>query len=226
VSDLTTSLAGERHSEPGVLVVACGVDGAGKTSLLEGLADRLGADHTRRIVSTRQPTSEARALPLFARYLYEPSARAGISYGALTALMLSDRLQHMHELVLPELRGGSIVLCDRYIFTMVAAMLARGYDYPWIYPACEEFVRPDMCVLLDVSPNVAEERIRAREGGGAGHPEPPHLAAMIAAFRQLATLGCFDEVHSTTTLPREEILRRVHDRVEAIVLSRPRHVGL
>jgi dTMP kinase len=214
------SLAGDPNPEPGVLVAVCGVDGAGKTSLIAGLSDRVSQRYGYRVICTRQPTAAARELSLFARYLYEPTARPRISYGALTAAMLSDRLQHMHEVVVPALRNGSIVLCDRYIFTMVAAMLARGYDYPWIYPACKEFVRPDISILLDVSPEVAEQRIRARSASGTGHPEPSHLSAMIEAFRDLVEAGCFDVVNSTVSLSRSEVLFSAYERVDEIIRSR------
>jgi dTMP kinase len=208
-------LAKLRNTEQGRLVVVCGVDGAGKTSLIARLRDKLPEACDREIVCTRQPTTEARELPIFSRYLYEPTARPKISYAALTAVMLADRLQHMHEVVEPALKRGAIVLCDRYIYTMVAAMVARGFDYPWIYPACAEFLEPDVAVLLDVSFETACVRIRARSKSPDEPSEPSHLRAMINAFRRLVEEDCFDAVYQSDYLSPAEIGEAVRERLLA-----------
>lgn len=80
-------MSGERltlvpHGEPGRLVVFEGTDGAGKTTVLEMVAERL-RERGRDVLVTWQPTPDARELPLFRRYLFEPEERDAIDYRAL-----------------------------------------------------------------------------------------------------------------------------------------------
>jgi dTMP kinase len=111
----------------------------------------------------------------------------------------------MHEVVVPALERGAIVLSDRYVYTMVAAVSARGFDFPWLSLACSEFLKPDLAVLLDISGDAASERIRARPDPASASLEPSHLDSMIKAFRQLAEEGCFDVVYSATQLAQTAI---------------------
>ena len=157
----TRALHLRAHGYQGQLIAVCGVDGAGKTTLIEGLAARL-REQGREVVSTRQPTTEARRQPLFERYLFHADERPTLSYPALLAAMLSDRLQHVHEVIAPSLERGATVISDRYVFTMIAAMRARGWDEEWVLSACRHILKPDVAVLVDVSLEVAISRISTR----------------------------------------------------------------
>lgn len=86
-----------------------------------------------------------------------------INYRAVQLLTLSDRVQHNHEVIVPALKGGKIIICDRYLYTSIANMLARGYrNETWFFDACKEIIKPDIVFLAYVEPELAIRRIRSR----------------------------------------------------------------
>jgi dTMP kinase len=92
-----------------------GLDGCGKTTQAQLLAESLAGDGVR-VVSTREPGGtplgeEIRDLVLHGDH---------IAPWAETALYLAARAQHVDQVIRPALAGGSTVVCDRYLDTSVA----------------------------------------------------------------------------------------------------------
>ena len=88
-----------------------GLDGSGKTTQLEKLAEALRAKG-QKVVVTREPGGtpigeQIRAVLLDAR-------THGLAARAEMALMFASRAQQIHEVIKPALREGKIVLCDRF----------------------------------------------------------------------------------------------------------------
>lgn len=212
VNDARCPLRLEFHDYPGSLVVIEGLDGAGKSSLIEAMSGRLARNDVD-VVLTRQPTAAARQSGLFYRYLYEPGGRDSIEYRALLGSMLSDRFQHVHEVLRPALARGSVVLCDRYLFTMVASMRARGYEEDWLIDACSLFPRPDISVLIDAPLDVLVERIRSRPTFRDSYVERALYGRLQEEFWLLADQGLLDRQDSSLHMPAE-IAERVLAPIE------------
>lgn len=192
------------HGEPGLLVAVCGMDGAGKSTLIEALAAAL-ASRGEKVVTTMQPSRYARESPLFQRYIYHPDERHLIDYRALICLLTSDRLQHVHETVLPALREGSVVISDRYVFTAFAQMRARGYrDEGWFLDIARHIPRPDLTILCDPGFEVSQARVGRRTEWRDAYIERSHDQRLHEEFQLLA-----DEegmVRVVTTQPTEDSL--------------------
>ena len=78
-------------------------------------------------------------------------------------MTMSDRVQHGFEVIEPALRSGKAVLCDRYIYTSLANMLARGYrKEKWFYEAAKHILKPDYVFLAYVPWEQAVVRIKSR----------------------------------------------------------------
>lgn len=153
----------QKHNEAGKLIVFEGTDGAGKTTLIsmtrEYLSAAYGVDN---VLVTKQPTDLSRKTKLFQKMMYCKN-NDDINYRAVQLLTLSDRIQHNTEIILPALKAGKIVVCDRYLYTSVVNMLARGYRHEkWFFTACKEIVKPDVAFLAYVNPETAIERIKGR----------------------------------------------------------------
>lgn len=152
-----------KNKYAGKLIVFEGTDGSGKSTLLgmtyDYLVSRYGKE---RVIVQKQPTDFARNSRLFREMIYTKD-RTDISYRAMQLLTLSDRIQHNTEVILPALKEGKIVLCDRYLYTSVVNMLARGYTHEkWFFRACREIVKPDLAFLAYVEPQTAIKRIESR----------------------------------------------------------------
>ncbi|HEY0161360.1 MAG TPA: dTMP kinase, partial [Edaphobacter sp.] len=99
----------------GYFITFEGLDGSGKTTQLRRLAAWLEAEgHT--VVTLRQPGGTAlgdrvRSILLDSR---SEATLGPIAPLAEMALMFADRAQAIHEIILPALDAGAIVLCDRY----------------------------------------------------------------------------------------------------------------
>ena len=153
----------KRSSYPGKLIVFEGTDGAGKTTLInktkEYLYAKIGYGN---ILSVKQPTDLSRKTKLFQKMMYCEN-HGEIDYRAVQLLTMSDRIQHQHEVIIPALQAGKVVVCDRYIYTSVANMEARGYcDETWFYDVAENIIEPDLCFLAYVEPDIAISRIKMR----------------------------------------------------------------
>lgn len=153
----------QKNNEAGKLIVFEGTDGAGKTTLIQMTVDYLtGIFGKERILVQKQPTDLARKTKLFQKMMYSEN-HGNINYRAVQLLTLSDRIQHNSEVILPAKREGKIVICDRYIYTSVVNMLARGYDREtWFFRACREIVKPDLAFLIYADPTLAITRIKSR----------------------------------------------------------------
>ena len=147
----------------GKLVVFEGTDGAGKTTLINYaqsyLINNFGSD---KVICLKQPTDLSRKTKLFQKMMYSADNR-DICYKAVQLLTLSDRVQHDYEIIRPALREGKIVICDRYLYTSIANMLARGYRREkWFFNAARSIVRPN-CIFLATCPaDQAIDRIKKR----------------------------------------------------------------
>ncbi len=145
------------------LVTLEGGEGAGKTTVLHALRDALastGAD----VVCTREPGGTPLAERIRALLLdpeHEPA-----SPQAELLLMFASRAQHVRETILPALKRGAWVLCDRFTDSSYAYQGGgRGLDPAWIATLEREVVgiRPGLTLLLDVGVDEGRERARGRE---------------------------------------------------------------
>ena len=153
----------KKNEYAGRLIVFEGTDGAGKTTMLDMAANYLRARFGgERVLVEKQPTDLSRKTRLFQKMMYS-GRHEDIDYRAVQLLTLSDRVQHNHAIIVPALKAGKIVVCDRYLYTSVANMLARGYrEEEWFFSACRCIVKPDLAFLAYVEPALAVSRIRAR----------------------------------------------------------------
>ena len=148
----------------GKLIVFEGTDGAGKTTLINLTYKYLKDKYQdKEIILLKQPTDEARNSRLFQKMMFDEN-HENINYRAVQLLTLSDRIQHNHEVIIPALKEGKIIICDRYIYTSIANMKARNYrNENWFYEVAKEIIKPDISFLAFVEPEIAISRIKARE---------------------------------------------------------------
>ena len=145
----------------GYLFTFCGLDGCGKTTMLTMLKDYLAQEYA--IFLTKQPTEGVRQSAIFRTYMDELDHNA-YDYRSLSLLAASDRVQHSNKVICPQLEAGKVVLSDRYFYSCLANLRARGFTQDqWIYEIAKSMVRPDIAFFFDVPVSVAVERVRARE---------------------------------------------------------------
>src|SRR5262249_59478760 len=92
-----------------------GLDGSGKTTQVERLAERLRAEG-RDVVATREPGGTALGEQIRQLVLHG----GHVAPWAEAALYAASRAQHVEEVIRPALERGAVVLCDRYVDSSVA----------------------------------------------------------------------------------------------------------
>jgi dTMP kinase len=152
--------------------------------LLHSLAERLRACGRDPLV-TREPGGTTAGERLRALLLDVPNR-----LDPMTELFIvcAARAQHVAEAILPALQAGRTVLCDRFVdATRAYQGGGRGIDDATIL-ACSAFasrgVWPRLTFLLDVEPQLSQERIAARSGA-SGTPRDRMEREDIAFHRRV-----------------------------------------
>ena len=144
----------------GYLISFCGLDGCGKTTMLTRLEKELGEKFP--TFMTKQPTNAVRESDIFRTYMDNPDHDA-YDYRSLSLLAASDRLQHVNKVVEPQMARGKVVISDRYFYSCLANLRARGFENDkWIYEIAKSVVKPDVAFFFDVPVETAVKRVRSR----------------------------------------------------------------
>ncbi len=150
----------KKNLADGFLITFCGLDGCGKTTMMKRLIADF--DDKCKVFITKQPTNAVRESKIFRTYMDTPSHDA-FDYRALSLLAASDRIQHVSKVIQPELQKGNIVLSDRYFYSCLANLRARGFKKDkWIYDVSKSIVKPDVAFFFDIPVSVAVSRVRSR----------------------------------------------------------------
>ena len=155
-----------------MLITFEGGEGAGKSTLIRQIADFF-KQKGREIVETREPGgtvlgSQVRHLVL------KVIPEMKICPKAELMLYLTSRAQTVEEIIIPALREGKVVLCDRFNdSTVVYQGGARGLSVEEVKHLCDFVcgdVKPDLTFYLDVDPTVGLQRTQkiAKEQSGIG----------------------------------------------------------
>ena len=208
----------------GLFIVLEGIDGAGTTTQCRLLADRLRtARPDREVTITAEPTT--RPVGRLIRDVLggrlvgrdTPQGLEPFDRRALALLFAADRLDHMAWEVAPGLVAGRVLLSDRYVLSSLAY---QGVDAPRDWGAgINSFAsRPDITFYLDVSPEVALERIRASRQDRDIFETSDFLERVSSAYQDALALYGSEGVHVLDgTLSSDEVFRRIWAVVEPLV---------
>ncbi len=149
-----------------------GIEGSGKTTQLRTLAERL-QQRGMRVRTTREPGGCPIADAV--RDILLHPANSALVPRAELLLYAAARAQHVDEVILPALKGGETVLCDRFTDATVAYQgHGRGLDMPLIAElntlAAGDLVA-DLTLLLDMPAEDGLRRARRRGATTKGNRE-------------------------------------------------------
>jgi dTMP kinase len=204
----------KRTTRRGRFVVLEGIDGAGTTTHVGRLAERLRAMQVP-VRATREP-SDGPVGTLVRQVLTGrvviPGGRAP-GWATMALLFAADRMDHVESEIDLFVAEGGIMISDRYDASSLAYQsVSSGADskeaVEWIRSLNRYVRRPDLTIVLDVPPETASER-RLQRGEAAQLYEQNEVQRALAAFyRDLAkhmpkdrvvvidASGPVDEVHA------------------------------
>jgi dTMP kinase len=177
--------ASPSRRRPARFITFEGVDGAGKSTQIDALAQALVA-RGKPVVRTREPGGTPLGEMLRSVTLEQPMAPL-----TETLLMFAGRSEHLARVIRPALAEGRWVLCDRFTDASYAYQGAgRGIataDLDALARLVQGALVPDLTVLLDLDPREAERRrAQARSADRFEREELAFFERVRDAYRQRA----------------------------------------
>jgi dTMP kinase len=202
-----------------VFITFEGIEAAGKSTLIAALNDDLRASGENVLV-TREPGGTPLGDRI--RQIWRDPASA-IDPLAEALLMSADRAQHVAAVIVPALRAGTTILCDRYFDATIAYQgFGRGLDIDMLLELsllATSRVTPDLTLLVDIPSELSLARVHAR--GDADRMELEDLAfheRVRTGYQELVKRFNHRFVVLDGTLPVGEVLAAAH---QAIAARRP-----
>jgi dTMP kinase len=150
------------HQFPGTLITVEGIDGAGKSTVVAQLGSLLAAAGAT-TVTTKEPGGSKLGGVLRQMLQYQ---EIPIAPRAEYLLFAADRAQHFHEVVIPALQKGSVVISDRMSDSSLAYQgFGRGHDLTIIKIINQwtmQGIEPDLTIYLKIPVSLAYERMHER----------------------------------------------------------------
>ncbi|MDU5081325.1 MAG: dTMP kinase [Bacillota bacterium] len=150
----------------GLFIALEGPDGSGKSTIIKLIGNYL-KDKGIEFVMTREPGGTLIGEEI--RHIVLDEKNTGISDETEALLYAAARGQHVHEKILPSLKEGKLVLCERFVLSSLAYQgVGRGLGIEKV-KAINDFairgVYPDLILFFHVDPEVTLERKTGNQGG-------------------------------------------------------------
>lgn len=147
------------HRFPGKLFVVEGIDGSGKSTQLNLLHQWLQSEGYGVVFSEWNSSPLVRRITKRGKkkHVLTPS-----TFSLIHATDFADRIEHN---IIPLLKAGAVVLCDRYIYTAFARDVVRGMDPKWVREVYSFAVKPTVAFYFRVPLDVATKRLYAGRNG-------------------------------------------------------------
>lgn len=198
-----------------------GIDGAGKSSHIEPLAEALreqGLD----VVITREPGGTDLAEKLRALILNDSMDQL-----TETLLAFAARRDHVQNVIRPALDAGKVVLCDRFTDSTVAYQgFGRGFqDSVEIIGSLEKWVQgqdvrqrllqPDLTLWFDLDPQIAAKRLAGARAPDRFESQHEEFFGRVRDGYVSRMLGDPDRFHRIeANQPLENVFREVLNTVQ------------
>jgi dTMP kinase len=193
----------------GTFLVMEGLDGSGKTStikLLSSFFKNIGRKH---IVVT-QPSQTLIGGLIRSRLRKEWECNGG----CLQALYLADGINTINKEILPNLKKGIDVICDRYSLSAYAYG-SVGADYNWLKNSFDVFINPDITFFLDVPVTECVKRLQKEKESLELYENENILNRVYNNY--LRAINDFKEQHNIVKINGNQSIEKVSEDIKNIL---------
>lgn len=215
-------MAQKKGKTRGRFIVFEGIDGAGTTTQSRAVVDWLTRRGERALLThepTDGPIGNLLRQILRGRLVAIPTAGDGearavpVDPAATALLFAADRLDHLHHQVVPHLKAGYHVICDRYVVSSLAYQ-SLDVDLRFVRAVNEKALKPDLTIFLRVAADTAMARIESTRTQRESFEQLPlqrRIAAnydrILESWRdgEVVTLDGHEDVSTVTVKVRQAI---------------------
>ena len=172
----------------GRFIVLEGIDGCGSTTqakLLQAVLRERGHDVELTSEPSDGPIGKLIRQALLDKLEGSEGQPRRCSWATMALLFAADRLDHVDQVIRPALERGAIVISDRYdlsSLTYQSATATTGSDVVgWVRALNARALRPDLTIVLHVTPEIAGRR-RLTRGGPEEIYEKTELQRTLAGL--------------------------------------------
>ena len=226
----------------GALIVIEGPDSSGRSTHIALLAEWLEQNG--------YPVAQVglKRSKLVGRELERAKGGNVLSPRTMSLFYATDFYDQLENTIVPALRAGSVVLADRYIFTLIARDIVRGADPQWLSKLYSKAIVPDAVFYFLVSNRTLIDRTLASHGvldyGESGMDLGisrdrfvsfvRYQQRMRAEFKKLQEHYAFEPINANRSLMTihnglkdqiSRVLRRIFPSHPIPVKAGPDHVG-
>ena len=202
----------------GVFLTFEGGEGAGKTTLIDGIERHL-TQHGANICRTREPGGTALSEHI-REWLLNKDFSVAVGDKAELMLFLAARMQNIEEVILPALQHGKVVLCDRFNDSTVAYQgYGRALGGAWVKEVCDAAcggLTPTLTFLLDIPPEeglARTEEVDRIEGEALCFHEAVRQGYRALAAEEPERFCVLDAL-----LPPEEVLKQAVQKLDRVLV--------
>ena len=212
---------------PGIFISFEGIDGAGKSSHVQAVADAF-AQAKRQVVLTREPGGTPLAEKLRDMVLHD-----SMDPLSEVLLMFAARRDHLQQVIEPALARGDVVVCDRFTDATFAYQGAgRGFDLNvlrqlelWVQALPSGGLRqPDLTLWFSLDPDIAAQRLSNARVPDRFEAQPAAFFAKVHqgySDRLQADSERFARIDASASLEqvREQVMHVLHERLNLNITS-------
>lgn len=177
----------------GRFVVLEGIDGAGTTTQVARLAERLRKAGGMQVRSTREPSDGpigSLVRQVLTGRIVAPEGRAP-GWATMALLFAADRMDHVESEIEPFLASGGVMISDRYdasslAYQSVSSGSGGEKAVEWIRSLNRHALRPDLTVVVDLAPELAADRRLSRGEAAQLYEQNEVQRALAVFYRELA----------------------------------------
>jgi dTMP kinase len=147
-----------KNNYTGKFIVVEGLDGSGKSAQVDLVIDFL-KEQGKDVVATKEPTTESESGRKVKQALRKEIVVEPLE---LQGLYVQDRKEHLENKVIPALKDGKFVVSSRYAFSTFAYGYSDGLNVDALVKMNDNFLLPDLTIIVDVSPESCIQRIDGR----------------------------------------------------------------
>lgn len=189
-----------------------GIDGSGLTTqstLLKEWGEKQGFV----VFLTKEPTDG----PIGSQIRLVLNKRLTMSPIALALAFAADRMDHLETEIIPKVRGGVIVISDRYYLSSYAYQ-SFNVDLKWLMQVHSKCLRPDVIFLLDVPALICKRRMEKMRWHVELYEELEKLEKVRRRFLELAE-ELKKNGENIKIIDGNRPINEVHADIKAIVIQ-------